>query len=146
MSDMPSKQESKLKITSYTGNVYLPKISEIKNCEYSDELFDYTTPEVTKPAPVPRKIFENSTPDKGTLPDFYKIILEAISEITEAIPEYQKRNIQAFLEGLHAQGVDFEIVDEKSMEIATLAMHTEDPSKIDDYVNKFIAHLKNKNN
>ena len=146
MSDMVSMQGKVLKVTSYTGNKYELKISEVKNCECSDSLFDYSTPEVEKFIPPPRKIFENSVAPKDpeSVPDLIQHVLDAAEEIFESIPEKYKANLFTFLSELRKVDVPFLIIDMESMQIASGAMREEDPSKMGMHVQRFIDHWKSK--
>lgn len=144
MHDVPKWQSKVLKIISYTGNKYDLKVSEIKNCEYSDALFDYSTPEVERAVQPPRKLFENSVIPKEpvSVPELIKSVLDAAEEIFESIPEKYKENLFIFLSALRAADVPFAITDMESMQIASGAMREEDPNKIGEHVQKFIDHWR----
>jgi len=154
MHDVSKWNGKVLKIISYTGNKYSLKVSEIKNCEYSDTVFDYSVPEVEKAIQPPRKIFENSTVptdhhDKlmGAIegvhdPDLIKHVIEAAEELFETIPERYKDNMYRFLDELKKRGVPFVLLNHTSLEIASTAMREENPSKIDEHVQRYIDHWR----
>lgn len=146
MSDAPKWQGRILRILSYTGNKYELKISDIKNCEYSDIVYDYSMPEVEEITPPPRKIFENTAIHKtpSDMVGILKQLKDTVKDIFEFIPDKYAENMLVFLEGLRNMGTPFETEDIESIEIAVEAMKADDPKKIEECMQKYIKHRNKK--
>jgi hypothetical protein len=148
MSDMLNQKDKVLKIMSYTGNEYRLKVEEIKNCEYSPTVFDNSVPEMQKPAPLPRKIYENSirTPPRGSA-ELASILHKKATDLFnlfDSIPELHKRNMLIFLEAIKQQNIPFNFTDPILLDIAAEAMKEEDPQKLMQHIRRYIDCWRSK--
>ena len=145
MSDISNQKDKMFKITSYTGNEYRFKVREIKNCEYSPTIFDNSIPEVQKPAPIPRKIYENSiqiSPKNST--ELANVLQKMATDIFDSIPELHKRNMFIFLEAIEQQNIPINLTDPALLNITADAMKEEDPQKLMQHIKRYIDCWRSK--